>query len=322
MPLLRKTVFSSNQLPSDLSEPARFSMWQDIHVAEIWSVEYGRSETLPFEAEIEATAVGSLVLGQMAGTIRQATRKANNIADDSNDGYLLLINKADTVLTGEQVGCNYGVGRGEAALVTAAESLEMIGADRNIWMNVVIPRDVLAAAFPRIDDRLALKIDAQNEALNLLRRYCYFIEAGEPLMAPVLIEHATNTIIDLVGLATGAKGEAAELAGLRGLPAARLQAVLSKIQDGFVDPGISAQRVAQELGLSVRYTHALLEETGVSFAERVLELRLQRARRVLSDRLCETLHIGTIATMTGFTDVAYFNRCFRRRFGCTPKSVR
>ncbi|RWM95057.1 MAG: AraC family transcriptional regulator [Mesorhizobium sp.] len=320
--LSQKTVFSSAQLPSHLSENDRFSLWQDIHVAEIWSVEYGISENLPFEATIEASAIGPVVLGQMSGTIKHATRKANNIADDDNDGYLLLINKADTVLAGAQVGRDYDVGQGEAALVTAAEPLKMRGSDKNAWMNVVIPRAILAHAFPRIDDRLGLKIDGKNEALGLLRRYCRFLETGEPLIAPELITHATETIVDLIGLATGAKGEAAELAGLRGLRAARLQAVLAKIADNFANPQISAQRVAGELGLSARYVHDLLQETGISFAERVLERRLHRAHRMLSQRGNDGMRVSEIAMASGFSDVSYFNRCFRRRFGYTPTSAR
>ncbi|UVK51741.1 AraC family transcriptional regulator [Mesorhizobium sp. AR02] len=318
----RKTVFSSAQLPEHLGERDRFSLWQDIHVAEIWSVEYGISEKLPFQAAIEATAVGSLVLGQMAGTIRQATRKASNIADDGNDGYLLLINKADTVLSGAQAGREYGVGQGEAVLVTAAEALKMTGADWNVWTNVVVPRAILTQAFPQIDARLALKIGAENEALDFLKRYCQLLETGPPLASPDLVTHATETIVDLIGLVTGAKGEAAELAGLRGLRAARLQAILAKITDNFANPGISAQGVAKELGLSARYVQDLLQETGISFSERVLEQRLQGARKMLSQRHNDALRVSEIALISGFSDVSYFNRCFRRRFGYTPTSVR
>ncbi|AEH87704.1 AraC family transcriptional regulator [Mesorhizobium sp. B263B2A] len=321
-PLSQKTVFSSAQLPSHLSERDRFSLWQDIHVAEIWSVEYGTSENLPFQASIEATTVGELVLGQMSGTIKHATRKASNIADDDNDGYLLLINKADTLLSGTQAGREYGVGRGEAVLVTAAEALKMGGADWNVWTNVVVPRAILTQAFPQIDDRLALKIGAENEALDLLKRYCQLLEAGRPLASPDLIAHATETIVDLIGLVTGAKGQRAELAGLRGLRAARLQAIMAKIADNFADPGISAQGVAQELGLSARYVHDLLQETGTSFTERVLELRLQRAHKMLSQRHNDDMRVSDIAMISGFSDVSYFNRCFRRRFGHTPTSAR
>ncbi|TPI12746.1 helix-turn-helix domain-containing protein [Mesorhizobium sp. B4-1-3] len=319
---MKKNVFSSLDLPGNLDDRARFALWQDIHVAEIWSVEYAISANRPFAAAIEATAIGPVVLGQMAGTIQHASRKARNIAEDSRDGYLLLINHGDTKLSGVQVGRDYSVGNGEAALVSASEALEMSGGNSNVWANIVVPREILQGAFAHVEDRLALTVAADNEALCMLTRYCNFLEAGPALVSPDLVTHATETIVDLIGLATGAKGEPAELAGLRGLRAARLQAILDKIRDNFADPAISAQRVAQQLRLSPRYVHDLLQETGVSFAERILELRLQRAHRMLSDRRNDRMRISEIALLSGFSDVSYFNRCFRRRFGSTPTGAR
>lgn len=242
--------------------------------------------------------------------------------DDDDDGYLLLINNADTVLSGVQAGREYGVGQGEAVLLTASEALKMAGADWNVWTTMVVPSAALIQAFPQIDDRLALKIGAENEALDLLKRYCQMLETGRPLTSPDLMAHATRTIVDLIGLATGAKGQAAELAGQRSPRAARLEAVLAKIADNFANPGISAQAVAQELGLSARYVHDLLQETGISFSERILELRLQRAHKMLSQRDNDDMRVSDIAMTCGFSDVSYFNRCFRRRFGHTPTSAR
>ncbi|WP_378952628.1 helix-turn-helix transcriptional regulator [Mesorhizobium sp. ANAO-SY3R2] len=232
------------------------------------------------------------------------------------------VNNGDTMLSGTQVGRDYSVSKGEAALVSASEALKMTGSDKNIWANVVVPRAVLADAFAHIDDRLALSIGADNEALDMLKRYCRFLDTGPAIASPDLITHVTETIVDLIGLATGAKGEAAELAGLRSLRAARLQAILNKIRDSFADPSVSAQGVAQQLRLSVRYVHDLLQETGMSFAERILELRLQKAHRMLSDRRNDRMLISEIALLSGFSDVSYFNRCFRRRFGSTPSSTR
>ena len=135
----------------------------------------------------------SLVLGQMAGTIKHASRRASNIAADGRDGYLLLVNNGDTILSGTQVGRDYHVGKGEAALVSASEALQMTGGDKNIWANVVVPRDVLEKAFAHVDDRLALTIGADNEALDMLKRYCRFLEAGPALVSPDLVTHATET---------------------------------------------------------------------------------------------------------------------------------
>lgn len=317
-----KLTFSSDDLPDALDEKVKLSLWQELHNAQIWSVDYRTSETMPFRAVIEATTLGPLVLSEMSGTIKRASRTAQHVAVDRNDSYLLLINKADTALTGAQVGRDYAVGRGEAVLVTASEALLMHGADSNIWMNVVIPREVLVQAFPRIDTRLGLKTGADNEALDLLKRYCHFLEAGPALASPELEAHTATTIVDLIGLVTGAKGGVAELAGPRGLRAARLQAVLAQIDRHFANPGISAQSVARELKLSVRYVHDLLQETGLSFAERVLELRLQKTRTMLTDRRYDGMRVSEIAMICGFNDVAYFNRSFRRRFGGTPSSAR
>ena len=43
---------------------------------------------------------------------------------------------------------------------------------------------------------------------------------------------------------------------------------------------------------------------------------------MLVDRRCAHLNIGQIAHESGFGDVSYFNRAFRRHFGATRSDVR
>src|SRR5439155_24195273 len=60
-------------------------------------------------------------------------------------------------------------------------------------------------------------------------------------------------------------------------------AVLAEISRRFCDPAFDLTDAARRLGLSRRYIQRLLEETGKSFTEHVLECRLQRARAMLMD---------------------------------------
>jgi AraC-like DNA-binding protein len=76
------------------------------------------------------------------------------------------------------------------------------------------------------------------------------------------------------------------------------------------------------MGLSSRYVNELLQETGVSFAERVMELRLQKARALLAAPPHAAMRVSDIAYACGFNEVSYFNRCFRRRFGASPTQKR
>ncbi|MFC6446121.1 helix-turn-helix transcriptional regulator [Shinella zoogloeoides] len=74
--------------------------------------------------------------------------------------------------------------------------------------------------------------------------------------------------------------------------------------------------------MTPRYVNVLLSETGAGLTERVLELRLLQAKAMLSEPRCFNMRIGEIALRSGFSDVSYFNRCFKRRFGCSPRGAR
>jgi AraC-like DNA-binding protein len=102
----------------------------------------------------------------------------------------------------------------------------------------------------------------------------------------------------------------------------RCAAVLGAIDSHSGDPNLSAIRVAKLLGITPRYVHLLLEETGKSFTHHVLDRRLERAAALLRDPRWRHRKIAEIAAEAGFTDLSYFNRAFRRRYGATPSAIR
>lgn len=317
-----KLVFSSNDLPPQLSETAKFNLWRDIYVGEIAALDISVSTNTAFTAQLEAMAVGPLTLSRMEGSITGVARTAAHVAAGGSDDYCLLINTGAAPMGGLFRQHEAQIAAGAAALQTFGEPLSLVGGDTNAWVNIVIPRQLLTTTFGGIDEQLAVEIGPANEALGLLRGYCAMLDMRGPLVSPGLIAHTVETIIDLVGLATGAKGESTELAGMRGLKAARLSAILASIKRNFADPHCSALSIAQELGLSLRYVHNLLQASGIGFSERVLELRLQRTRTMLADRRHDHLRVSEVALVCGFSDISYFNRSFRRRFGITPSSAR
>jgi len=54
----------------------------------------------------------------------------------------------------------------------------------------------------------------------------------------------------------------------------------------------------------------------------VLGQRLARAHRLLTDPRRTERTLTAIAFEVGFSDLSYFNRAFRRRFGATPSDAR
>jgi transcriptional regulator GlxA family with amidase domain len=81
-----------------------------------------------------------------------------------------------------------------------------------------------------------------------------------------------------------------------------------------------AARIARALGLSPRRLEGLFRENlATTPARHALDLRLQAARRMLTD----TRHpVGEVALRTGFSSPTAFARAFRRRFGTSPAQAR
>jgi len=319
---VQKTTFTSHALPESLSDRQRFGMWRDIHNAQIASFDYGICDDRPFHARLDALSLGPVTIGTMAGTVNSAERSTTNIREDGGEGYCLLINSGTRSMAGTQLGRAFAVERGAAVLVSNSDAVKLVSAGETLWTSVLLPNHALEKPFSNVGDRLALEIDAGNEALALLTGYHKLLASMGSLSSPALVRHAGETVLDLVALATGLKGDAAELAGAKGLRAARLSAILQKIETQYRDPALSARRLASQLGLSARYVNELLHETGHSFTERVLELRLQEALRLLASPQCRAARISDIAYRAGFSDISHFNRSFRQRFGCTPKAAR
>jgi AraC-like DNA-binding protein len=103
--------------------------------------------------------------------------------------------------------------------------------------------------------------------------------------------------------------------------AVRRSVILHEIERRSDDPGLSAATIATHLGITARYVHLLLEETGKSFTHHVLGRRLEKAAALLRDPRWRSCKIADIAAEAGFTDLSYFNRSFRRHFGATPSDL-
>ena len=85
-------------------------------------------------------------------------------------------------------------------------------------------------------------------------------------------------------------------------------------------PGISAAKIAQHFGISVREVHRRFSHArqGSTFLDVLRELRMTAAIRMLTDSLFSSLTIAEIGYRSGFSEPAYFGPVFRQRLGCSP----
>lgn len=305
---------------ADLPVRDRTAAWCEHFGRAVLGLAFEPSKDAPFQGGVTLIGIPGLHIasGFVSSALHQRTRQLR--ADGNSDLYLVTVCRSAGIAS--ELGREMEFSDGDAFLLSAADDYTLYSPGTARICSLRLPRSALSPLIPDIDDAVMRPIDRNTEALRLLFDYIALLKRGRTLSSHELRHLAATHVHDLVALALGASRDAAHVASRRGLRAARLEAILRAIGAGFDDPAFSPVHVAKNLGLSPRYIRDLLQETGHGFSERVLELRLNKARSMLTSPAHGGCKIIDIAYACGFNEVSYFNRCFRLRYGAPPSDVR
>jgi AraC-like DNA-binding protein len=302
-----------------LPERERFSAFREEFARRVLMMDViDHSDGLP-RIDVTFMPLGEVAVGTLAATPAEFIRHKHHVKDRSDGFILQFIERGPIHLAHVSEERTYDAG--SANFVDQERPLRGIGPSYASIRNIAVRAAALKTLVAHPED-LAGQPVHPGPALRLLDGYLQSLTSleGPPSveLAPIIGVH----LLDLVAAALGPTAEAAEIVAKRGVKAARLRAIQAEIARRFSDPDFDLNNVARALGLSRRYVQQLLEETGRSFTEHLVERRLERSFAMLSDRRCLHLAIIDIAFAVGFGDVSHFNRMFRRRFGETPSGVR
>ena len=128
---------------------------------------------------------------------------------------------------------------------------------------------------------------------------------------------AADALCRLLAVACG--GEAGEQG--QALLLARIEEAKRFVGLHLSDPGLTAEKAAQALKISVRRLHLLFEPTGTSFGQYVQRRRLDECRAALTNPIGDR-SITDIAFAWGFNSLPTFYRAFQEAFGVAPGALR
>ena len=116
----------------------------------------------------------------------------------------------------------------------------------------------------------------------------------------------------------GYKGIDSDISGARALTSGQ-----AYLDAHYCSPDLSIQDMADDLGLSLRQIQRGFAVLGTTPTKYLLQKRLEHVRRALDDRQAGRRGglISSIAYEAGFSDLSYFNRCYRRAYGASPKGL-
>ena len=261
-------------------------------------------------------------LGLQSGTV-WGNRHEHTHADAGrgNDDLSIHINLSGLSIVAGR-GREMTLQDGDAVLLSYSEARTVTRPGRVYHRIVRLPRASLAPLVPNIDDAVLRPIPRGTGALTLLANYAGALIDDPAIVAPPMRQLVVAQLCDLIAVTLGATRDAQALADGRGIRAARLRAIKIDIEAHLANGDLSPAAVAARQSISDSYIRKLFEGEGTSFSEFVLLRRLARAHRMLTDRRWADRGIAWIAFESGFGDLSYFNRTFKRCYGARPSDVR
>lgn len=302
----------------DFSERERFDAARELFGRAIIKIDFEPLLDVPFRLDMTLRALPDFGLARGKNSPLKCLHPASLV--DSDDLVLVIIASGGGLMNQR--------GR-EAELRPGRAVLSSIGDPGNSYLptdtetiNFRFKRNRLSPLIDDLDAALLTPIPTDGEAMRLLMSYAGIFRDAHALASPELRGIVATHLHDLAALAIGATRDAAALATHRGVRAARLRAIKADIVKNLGDKGLSIEAIAARHGVTSRYVSMLFESEPLTFSEFVLSQRLHRAHRMLGDPRLANLSISAIAMETGFGDISYFNRTFRRAYGATPSDVR
>jgi AraC-like DNA-binding protein len=307
--------FSTDGIP----ERDRTAFWREHYGHVMLRVDIEPAPDMLFEASSRCLSLPGLLLMEGSSSPVKISRGGQYLAD-GNDDVVLAINRMGSVVINSN-GREQSLGDGEAIVLSGGEagSFHRTSFGRSFALRV--PRTMFESTVVSLDDALMRPIPSDRGALKLMEDYAgWLLNAGN--IDHQLLNISVRHIQDLLALTIGPTADFADTARTRGLRAARLKLAKSFIVAHSSRRDLSVSAVATSLSVTPRYVQRLFEADGTTFSEFLTGQRLARARRLLCEPSSSPTAISTIAYDVGFGDLSYFNRCFRRQYGVTPREVR
>jgi len=261
---MNRLVFSSDELPAELDDEARFRLWRDLLASHHGSADIVRHPDKPFVARSEFLQFGAVGIVKSETTVTRFKRTPQQAGDGSGT-YLIVFNAGTSPTVVKQNGKEVVHDPDRIWLCSTAAAMDIQSETGRRWIGVSIPALQLAQMVRGAEALVTETLDPTGPAIRYLRRYVEFLLAADELGGDANLNARVDaTLLDLVALTLGANGDVAEFARMRGMRAARLTSIVADIGAGYADPAFSVRDVALELGLAPRYIQNLLVETGVS----------------------------------------------------------
>lgn len=302
----------------DVPAASRLDFWSSALSSAMIPLYVREADPANFESEMRAADLGPITVVRQSGAAHECGRGRSELARSAVRSFNLLLS----------LNCAYGLThRGELRLapgdLTLVDSEYPCNITLRQWyefINLAIPVEWLRTWVFNPNWLVGRRIPGDSTWGRALSTYVTQLSPDMAIQAPL----APALIADQVGALLALTAH--ELSGQARPARPAERSVRDRIADCVAqrcqEPALSAQDVAQSIGVSVRTLHRALASCQETFGARLLDERVKCAVRMLESPIFARLTAAEIGRRAGFADPSHFARVVRSRTGRTPQELR
>ena len=296
-----------------LRQTASLNGWNDI-VGSTFAGCVVDSEGTDFEGRLGACNIDGLGFVKIKAQASSVRRWARNAPSNRSGAALLHLQASGTGIN-RQGKCEAVIHAGDGAICNPDQKYEIDFVTPYEMFVLELPQPAIMLRQPGfcLERAAGQPIDSNRSRLLLA-----FIQAaweqfgclGEDAEWRECVSRvATDLALRAIGQFVEMEGAGAELR----------RAVMEYIRANVTAPGLRTGAIAKALSVSPRSVQTVFERMSTTASAFILEQRLKHAAERLRAERSKT-SITQIAYDCGFSDSAYFSRCFHKFYGVSPRA--
>ena len=308
------TRWSTGDLPS----ARRLALWADVLTSAMIPVYVRSGDPRAFESTMIVGACGPLTVVRQSGSPHACGRGRSELARSGRRQFHLMMSLNNAYGLSHRT--DLQPSPGDLALVDSDLPCDIRFGQWYEFLNISIPVEWLEHWVPDVGCLVGRRIPAHSNWGAVLSAY---VSRFMPdVVADTPIPH--SVLADQIGALLALVSHEMSGQELRTKPADR--SLRDRVSDCLAqrchEQGLTAEEVADSLGISVRTLHRALAGCQQTFAEQLQDARLNCAVRMLESKIFSRKTIAEIGRRAGFADASHFARVVRRRLGFTPQQLR
>jgi AraC-like DNA-binding protein len=301
--------------------PKSLDLWRHALAQAFGPIEATRNSDEVVSGSVRTFRRAQLQFNEIAYRGQTLERTSQNIARFDQE-YFTFGRPVSGPLNFEQDGRQFTVEPGCLVLLNQTSAYRATADEGYHAYSISIPKKMLLQRTPNIASFYKIEVNEKSPRGQLLACFTQYMTSGMTDWSERETISLREQMLDLIVLLMINDSGGYSSAHETSVKTAHRERAISFIKHNLRDPQLSPRSIAAACGISVSYLHRIFQLAEMPLENFIYALRLESAKRWLSDASCRDQSVQQIAYKAGFSHASHFSRLFKQTYGISPSSFR